>query len=116
MILKNISGGLHVSNQYAANHWCHRTIFIDYWKRWMFLTGTLQYQSIIFSYAKILAKFLMGHIFSYINRECLCWLSASAMINSLVTKTRGQEVGGKGHWMEKLGGFQVIMWKICPGQ
>ena len=49
-----------------------------------------------------------------VNHEWLYWLSV--MIKSLLTEPCGQEVGGKGRWMGKLGGFRVTMWKICPGQ
>ena len=55
------------------------------------------------------------NIFRTVNHECLYWLSV-IMIKSLHIELRGQEVGGRGHWMGKLGGFRVTMWKICPGQ
>ena len=46
----------------------------------------------------------------------VCIYMLSVMINSHHTKMFGQEAGGKVHWMGRLGGFQVIMSKICPGQ
>ena len=56
--------------------------------------------------------FALGTWTRSIGSEVKNWLS----VISLLTELRGQEVGGKGRWMEKLGGFRVTMWKICPGQ